>query len=66
MHKTKNYGLKCLYCFGLGHIEEHCWKNNGRGFLASANYLKVLINDEEATLTQLNRLCGMKNNVFSR
>jgi hypothetical protein len=28
--------------------------------------LEVLINDEEATLTKLNKLCGVKNNVFSR
>jgi hypothetical protein len=25
----------------------------------------MLINDEEATLTKLNQLCGVKHNVFS-
>jgi hypothetical protein len=28
--------------------------------------LEVLINDEKATLTKLYKLCGVKNNVFSR
>jgi hypothetical protein len=30
------------------------------------NYSKVLINDGKATLAALNRLCGVKNNIFSR
>jgi hypothetical protein len=54
------------YCFILSCIEKNCWKNNGKGLFATANYLKVLINDEETTLTELNKLCGVKNNVFSR
>jgi hypothetical protein len=49
-HKTKNYGLKCSYYFGLGHTEERCWKN-GKGLPATTNYLEVLVNDEDATLT---------------
>jgi hypothetical protein len=48
--KTKKYGLTCSYYFGLGHIEECCWKKNGKGLAASANYLEVVVNDEEATL----------------
>jgi hypothetical protein len=28
--------------------------------------LKVLVDDKEATLEQLNRLCGMKHDIFSR
>jgi hypothetical protein len=30
------------------------------------NYLEVMVHDEEATLEQLNRLCGVKHDVFSR
>jgi sulfatase maturation enzyme AslB (radical SAM superfamily) len=60
----ENCGLKCSYCFELSHIDERCWKKNKRSFPTTANYLEVLVNDEEATLTELNRLCGMKNNVF--
>jgi hypothetical protein len=53
-HKIENYGLKCSYCFGLGHIKECCWKSNGKIFATFANYLEVLVNDEEATLVELN------------
>ncbi len=63
-HKIENYGLKCSYYFGLGHTKEHCWKKNGKGLATSTNVLEVLINDVEATLIKLNRLCGMKNNIF--
>ncbi len=55
-HKTKNYGLKCFYCFGLGHIEERCWKKNGRRLVVVAYYFEVLINDEKATLAKLSQL----------
>jgi hypothetical protein len=41
-------------------------EKSGRGLPATTNYLKVLVNDEDVTLTKLNRLCGMKNNAFSR
>jgi hypothetical protein len=64
-YTTKNRGVKCSYCFGLGHTEECCWNKNGRSPLTTVNYLKVLINDKEATLSKLNRLCGINNNVFS-
>jgi hypothetical protein len=53
-HKMGNCGPKCSYCLGLSHIKECCWKKNGKGPLATTNYLKVLINDEEATLAELN------------
>jgi hypothetical protein len=33
---------------------------------ATNNYLKVLVDDKEATLEQLNMLCGMKHDIFSR
>lgn len=53
-HKTKNCGLKCSYNFGLGHIEEQCWEKNGRGPIAIANYLEVLVDDKKTTLAKLN------------
>jgi hypothetical protein len=65
-HKIENGGVKCSYNFGLRHIEEQCWKKNGRGPTAIANYLEVLVNDEKTTLVKFNPLCGAKNNVFSR
>jgi hypothetical protein len=30
----------------------------------SNNYLEVLVNNEKATLDQLNRLCGIKHDIF--
>jgi hypothetical protein len=62
--KIENYGFKCSYCFGLGHIKECCWKKNGKCLIAITNYLEILVNDEKATLTKLNLLCGIKNNIF--
>jgi len=35
-----------------------------KGSFVANNYLEVLINDEEITLEQLNRLCNMKHDVF--
>jgi hypothetical protein len=65
-HKMENCGLKCSYCFELSHTDERCWKKNKRGLPTTANYLKVLVNDEEATLTELNRLCEMKKWCFQK
>jgi len=50
----------------MGHIEDRFWKKNGKGPFASTNFLELLVNDEEATLTKLNWLCGVKHNVFSK
>ncbi len=50
-HKMENCGLKCSYCFGLSHIDERCWKKIKKGLPTTTNYLEVLVNDEEATLT---------------
>jgi hypothetical protein len=51
----------------MGHKKNRHWKKNGKGPSASANFLEVLVNDEETTsvLIELNRLCGVKHNVFS-
>ncbi len=33
--------------------------------LATINFLEVLVNDEEATLVELNRVCGRDQHIFS-
>jgi len=65
-HRTENCGVKCSFCSGFGHSEDRCWKRSKDGKLHSgtANFLEVLLNDETATLQQLNELCGDEN-VFS-
>jgi len=65
-HRTENCGVKCSFCAGLGHSEDQCWKKpkDGRSHSATANFVEVLLNDEEATRQQLNRLCGNQE-VFS-
>jgi hypothetical protein len=65
-HRTENCGVKCTYCSGLGHSEDRCWKKpkDGKSHSGAANFLEVLLNDEVATLQQLNKLCGSEN-LFS-
>jgi len=65
-HRTENCGIKCSFCLGLGHSEDRCWKKprDGKPHSGAANFLKVLLNDEEITLQQLNKLCG-NDNIFS-
>jgi hypothetical protein len=63
--KMKNHILKCYFYLGMGHMEDNCWKKNDKGTFASTNFLEVMVNDEETTPTELNRLCGVKNNIFS-
>ncbi len=43
-----------------------CWKKpkDGKSHFGVANFLKVLLNDEEATIQQLNKLYGNEN-LFS-
>jgi len=62
-HRTENYGIKCSFCSGLRHSEDRCWKKpkDGKSHSGVANFLEVLLNDEEATLQQLNKLCGNEN-----
>ncbi len=31
-HKIDNFGLKCSFCFGLGHAEDKCWEEIYKGF----------------------------------
>jgi len=65
-HRTENCGIKCTYCLGLGHSEDRCWKKpkDGKSHSGATNFLEVLLNDEAATLQQLDRLCGSEN-LFS-
>jgi len=55
--------VKCSFCAGLGHSEDRCWRKpkDGKTHPGSANFLEVMLNDEEATLHQLNELCGSEN-----
>jgi len=65
-HRTENCGVKCSFYVGLGHSEDRCWRKpkDGKTHLGSANFLEVMLDDEEATLHQLNELCGSEN-LFS-
>jgi len=65
-HRTENCGIKCTFCSGLGHFEDRCWKKpkDGKSHYGTTNFLEVLLNDEIATLQQLNKLCGDEN-LFS-
>ncbi len=65
-HKTENCGIKCSFCSSLGHSEDRCWKKpkDGKPHSGAANFLEVLLNDEEATVQQLDKLCGNEN-IFS-
>jgi hypothetical protein len=53
-HRTENCGVKCSFCARLGHSEDRCWKKpkDEKVHPGSANFLEVLLNDEEATLHQ--------------
>jgi len=65
-HGTKNYGIKCSFYLGLGHLKDMCWKKpkDGKSNFGATNFLEVLLDDEETTMQQLNKLCGNEN-VFS-
>ncbi len=50
----------------MGHSEDRCWKKlkDGKPHSGVANFLEVLLNDEETTVQQLDKLCGNEN-IFS-
>jgi len=52
-HRTKNCGMKCSFCSGLGHSKDRCWKKpkDGKTHFGAANFLEVLLNDEGVTTT---------------
>ncbi len=51
-HKTENCGIKCTFYASLGHFEDICWKKpkDGKSHFGAANFLEVLLNDEEVTI----------------
>jgi len=65
-HRTKNCGIKCTFCTGLGHSEDKCWKKpkDGKSASGAANFLEVLLDNGAAIEQQLNKLCGNEN-LFS-
>jgi len=65
-HRTENCGIKCSFYSGLGHLKDKCWKKpkDGKSHSRTTNFLEVLLNDEEVTMQQLNKLCTNEN-LFS-
>jgi hypothetical protein len=65
-HRIENYRIKCFFYSRLGHLEDMCWKKlkDGKSHFGTTKFLEVLLNDEEATMQQFNKLCGNEN-VFS-
>ncbi len=57
-HKTENCGIKCSICSSLGHSKDKCWKKpkDETSHSRATNFLEMLLNDEEATIQQLNKL----------
>jgi len=49
----------------LGHIHKRCWKKFRKGLLATTKFLEVLVDDEEATLVELNHVYGEDQHIFS-
>jgi len=63
-HRVENYGIRCSFCNGMGHSKDRCWrKKDTKPSNSTANYLEVLVNDEEATLNELNRICGANHHL---
>jgi hypothetical protein len=58
--------MRCGYYFGMGHIEHKCWKHgkDGKAQFVANNYLEILVDDEDAMLEELNKLCATKHDVF--
>ncbi len=65
-YKTKKCGIKCSFCLGLSHLEDMCWKKpkDGKSHSRATNFLEVLLNDEDGTMQQLNKLWGNENILF--
>ncbi len=63
---TVNYGLRCGYYTCMGHTKNKCWKKRKetKSLSSTNNYVEILVDDEVATLEQLNRLCGARHDNF--
>jgi len=63
-HRDENYGIRCSFCNGMGHLEDLYWKRKDiKPSNSTTNYLEVLVNDEKATLIELNRICGANHHL---
>ncbi len=56
--------LRYNFYGGMGHIENKCWKKNPKNGTILTKNLKVPMDDEEATLAQLNRIYGFNYDLF--
>ncbi len=63
-HKTENCGINCSFFSGLGHSEDTQGLEETQGWEVTFWNNKLLLNDEEATRQQLNKLFGNEN-IFS-
>jgi hypothetical protein len=45
-------------------MEDRCWKNSAKGPITTTNFLEVLVNDEETTMSKLNYIYGEEEHVF--
>jgi hypothetical protein len=65
-HRVENCGIRCSFCNGLRHSKDYRWKKKDtKHSNSTTNYLEVLVNDEEATLTKLNKVCGATHHLSS-
>ncbi len=64
LHKIENYGFKCNFYGEMVHAEKKCWKNNLKNEIVATYFMEVLVEDKEATLGQLNEICGLNYEVF--
>jgi hypothetical protein len=63
-HRVENYGIRCSFYNGFGYLKDRCWKKKDtKPFNSTANYLEVLVNDEGATLTKLNKIYGANHHL---
>jgi hypothetical protein len=65
LHKTKNCGSRCNFYGGMGHVENKCWKCFFKSVIIIAKILEAFVDNDDAILAQLNRICGFNYNVFS-
>jgi hypothetical protein len=48
-------------------LEDRCWKKKDiKPSNSITNYLEVLVNDEEVTQTELNKICGANHHLSFR
>jgi len=65
-HRFENCGIRYSFYNGMGHSKDCYWrKKDTKPSNSTANYLEVLVNDEEATLNELNKICGVNYHLTS-